>query len=98
MESVTTSALLLFIDEGGDNAAGRSEASSDGLTAGAAVGVMAAAVTVVVAAAVVWMWRRQWVLPCATPVAKGELCHSLWTLPSGTVSQDLQTYCKTLFV
>ena len=70
MEFVTLFTLLVFIEEGGANA------SSDGLSAGAAVGVMAAAVIVVLAAAVVWMWRRHWVLPCATPSAKGALCHS----------------------
>ena len=57
--------------------AGTPGASSNGLSAGATVGITVAVMLVGVAAAVVWMWRRQWfVLLCASNVDKGKLYHS----------------------
>ena len=58
------------------NLASNAEAASNDLSAGTAVGVTVAVVVVGVAAAVVWMWRRHWVLPCASTVTKGEFFHS----------------------
>ena len=58
----------------------RSAASSNSLSTGAAVGVtagvMAAVMIAGVAVGVIWMWRRQWILPCASTVTMGELFHS----------------------
>ncbi|XP_070201647.1 uncharacterized protein [Littorina saxatilis] len=47
------------------------KSSSGGLSAGAAVGVTLALVFVVVGFVVVWMWRRHWVLPCASSSVNG---------------------------
>ena len=66
-----TMALLPVYLEDDVSVAGNPAASSNGLSAGAAVGVMAAVMTVGVAVAVVWMWRRQWVLPCASNMTLG---------------------------
>ena len=60
----------------GVNGDGNPERSSKGFSAGATAGVMAAVMVVGVAVAVVWMWRRQWVLPCASAVTMGEVHHS----------------------
>ena len=62
-------ALLPVYLEDDVSVAGNPTESSNGLSAGAAVGVMAAFVTVGVA--VVWMWRWQWVLSCASNVTMG---------------------------
>ncbi|XP_070183598.1 uncharacterized protein [Littorina saxatilis] len=47
------------------------DSSSGGLSTGAAVGVALALVFVVVGVVVVLMWRRHWVLPCASSSANG---------------------------
>ena len=67
---------MLVYPERDVSVAGTPGASSNGLSAGAAVGVTVAVMLVGVAAAVVWMWRRQWILPCASNVDKGKLYHS----------------------
>ena len=69
-------ALLPVYLEDDVNVAGSPAASSNGLSAGAAVGVTVAVVAVGVAVAVVWMWRRQWVLPCASNVTMGTFYRS----------------------
>ena len=71
-----TMALLPVYLEDDVNVAGNPAASSNGLRAGAAVGVTVAVVAVGVAVAVVWMWRRQWVLPCASNVTMGTFYRS----------------------
>ena len=48
---------------------------SAGSVAGVTAGVMAVVMVVGVAVAVVWMWRRQWVLPFASAVKMGEVHH-----------------------
>ena len=71
---------MLVYTEQAVSVAGKPRASSNDLStaaaAGVAVGVMAAVMTVGVAAAVVWMWRRQWVLPCASNADMGKFYHS----------------------
>ena len=67
---------MLVYPEQAVNAAGKPGASSNGLSTGAAAGVTVAVVVVGVAAAVVWMWRRQWVLPCASNADRGKFYHS----------------------
>ena len=71
---------MLVYPEQAVSVAGKPGASSNGLStaavAGAAVGVTVAVMTVGVAAAVVWMWRRQWVLPCASNADRGKFYHS----------------------
>ncbi|XP_070183567.1 uncharacterized protein [Littorina saxatilis] len=47
------------------------ESSSGGLSAGAAVGVTLALMFIVVGVVVVWMWRRNWVLPCVPSSTNG---------------------------
>ena len=42
----------------------------------ASLGWMAAVMAVGVAVAVLWMWRRQWVLPCASNVTLGTFYRS----------------------
>ena len=73
-----TMALLPVYLEDDVNVAGNPAASSNGLSAGAAVGVTVAVVAVGVAVAVVWMWHRQWVLPCASNVTMGTFYRSCW--------------------
>ena len=72
--------VQLVYPDPGVNGDGNPETSSNGLSAGsvagATAGVMAVVVVVGVAVAVVWMWRRQWVLPCASTVTMGEVQHS----------------------
>ena len=67
---------MLVYPEQAVTVAGKPGASSNRLSAGAAVGVTVAVVVVGVAAAVVWMWRRQLVLPCASNADRGEFYHS----------------------
>ena len=65
---ITRSVLFLLLS--------RSVASSNSLSTGAAVGVTARGRATImiagVAVGVVWMWRRQWILPCASTVTMGE--------------------------
>ena len=76
-DSLTKFVLFLYVESS------KPAASSNSLSTGAAVGVtagvMAAVVIAGVAVEVIWMWRRQWILPCASTVTVGELFHSFWT-------------------
>ena len=78
MDAIKMTLSLVHLDRD-VNLAGNAEAASNGLSAGAAAGaavrVTVAVVVVGVAAAVVWMWRRHWILPCASTATKSEFWH-----------------------
>ncbi|XP_070201629.1 uncharacterized protein [Littorina saxatilis] len=65
----------------------------ESLSTGAAVGVTLALVLVVVGVVVVWMWRRHWVLPCASFSANGSNnadCNQPAVLPPVSLQHEEQ--------
>ena len=76
-DSITKFVLFLYVES--SKPAASSNSLSTGAAVGATAGVMAAVVIAGVAVGVTWMWRRQWILPCASTVTVGEFFHSFWT-------------------
>ena len=67
---ITMPVLFLYLES--SRSAASSNILSTGAAVGATVGVMAAVMTAGVAVGVIWMWRRQWILPCVSMVIVGE--------------------------
>ena len=70
-DSIMMFVLFLYVER--SKPAASSNSLSTGAAVGATAGVMAAVVIASVAVGVIWMWRRQWILPCASTVTVGEL-------------------------
>ena len=78
-ETDSITMFVLFLDVESSKPAASSNSTHTGAAVGVTVGVMAAVVIAGVAVGVIWMWRRQWILPCASMVTVGEFFHSFWT-------------------